>query len=462
MGKIFFLILCICCNLLINANNNGKSQVAINSYWKVGVASVNITPHFPIWMAGYTSRTSESNGKLHDLHAKSLALEDVNGKRVVFVTIDILGIPKDVSERVRYELKCKYGLDKSCIILNCSHTHSGPVLSDALKYIYPMDENQRLVVKKYTTWFEKKIIEVVDYSLRNMQQGKIYTGNGTTRFQVNRRENNEMQLTNTTELMGSVDYSVPVIKVENKDKKTIAVVFGYACHPTVLNINKISGDYPGFAQIELEKLFPDALSMFFQGTGGDLNPLPRRSLALAKQYGKELAAAVECVLSDSMTEQYPHISVAYKEINLQFGHPPTLDQLKVISKEDDFNGRWAQGLIAALNSKKEFTSTYPYPIQIWRIGGQYIFSLSGEVLSSYGSKLKKNYGQDIFVMAYSNDVMGYIPSAEVIKEDEGKAAGYGYEGFVSQRVYGLPAVWDTRIEVDILNNIDQLFREINQ
>lgn len=31
----------------------------------------------------------------------------------------------------------------------------------------------------------------------------------------------------------------------------MAVAFGYACHPTVLDGYKFSGDYPGFAQIAL-------------------------------------------------------------------------------------------------------------------------------------------------------------------------------------------------------------------
>ena len=69
--------------------------------------------------------------------------------------------------------------------------------------------------------------------------------------------------------------------------------FGYACHPTVLDGYEWSGDYPGFAQIELEKSYPGTVAMFFQGTGADMNPLPRRTVPLAQQYGEELAAAVQ-------------------------------------------------------------------------------------------------------------------------------------------------------------------------
>ncbi|MPN28810.1 hypothetical protein SDC9_176255 [bioreactor metagenome] len=75
--------------------------------------------------------------------------------------------------------------------------------------------------------------------------------------------------------------------------------------------------------------------------------------------------------------------------------------------------------------------------------------MGGEVLVSYTIQLKKLYGQDVFVMAYANDIVAYIPSAAVI--DEG-----GYEGDTSQRVYGLPAKWDKQIEPIIIEAFKQL------
>ncbi|MHC4567864.1 MAG: neutral/alkaline non-lysosomal ceramidase N-terminal domain-containing protein, partial [Planctomycetota bacterium] len=44
--------------------------------WKAGVASVVITPEKSMWMAGYAARKAPSEGKVHDLWAKALALED--------------------------------------------------------------------------------------------------------------------------------------------------------------------------------------------------------------------------------------------------------------------------------------------------------------------------------------------------------------------------------------------------
>src|SRR5690606_39897908 len=66
-----------------------------------------------------------------------------------------------------------------------------------------------------------------------------------------------------------------------------------------------SGDYVGFAQIALEKAYPGTTALFFQGAGGDQNPLPRRTVALAEQYGNTLAAAVERVVKEEMRPLSP-------------------------------------------------------------------------------------------------------------------------------------------------------------
>ena len=420
--------------------------------WKVGVARKNITPSFPVWMAGYASRISPSEGKLHDLWAKALALEDAEGNKSILITMDLLGIPKDFSDQLRVKIERKYGLDNSKIALNCSHTHSGPVVSRALKYIYPMEAADWKQVDRYTAQLETMLLELTGESLENMQPANIYTKNGTARFQVNRRNNKEGELTPSTGLNGPNDYAVPVIKVEGEDNRLIAIVFGYACHPTTLSINQLSGDYPGFAQIELEKLYPGTTAMFFQGAGADQNPLPRRSIPLAIQYGKQLAASVEAVLSGKMDLQESKLLNKYDEIDLPLGTPLPINQLEEISKGNGYEARWAKGMIDDYKKNGSFIKSYPYPIQYWKIGNQSLFIMGGEVLISYAIQLKELYGEDSFVMAYTNDIVAYIPSATVI--DEG-----GYEGDTSQRVYGLPAKWDKQIEPVIINGYKNLLEK---
>ncbi|MDD2475108.1 MAG: neutral/alkaline non-lysosomal ceramidase N-terminal domain-containing protein [Dysgonamonadaceae bacterium] len=417
--------------------------------WKVGVARHIITPREFIWMAGYASRISPSDGKLHDLWAKAITFEDAQGVRSVLITTDLLSIPKDFSETIKSKVKEKHGLEKSQIILSCSHTHTGPVIARALEYIYPMNSDDWRKVEKYTKELEVILLQLVDESMKELIPAKIYTQNGIARFQVNRRNNKESEIGNIVEFKGPNDYAVPVIKVEGLDKSLIAIIFGYACHPTTLSINKFSGDYPGFAQIELEKLYPGTMAMFFQGAGADQNPLPRRTIPLAMQYGNHLASSVESVLSQKMIKQDSKLIAKYIEIDLPFDDPLSLEELRIISTRNDYHGRWAQGMIDDYHRDGYFIKSYPYPISYWELGNQKLFVLGGESVIFYSIKLKEIFGEQVFVMSYANDVMGYIPSKLILKEG-------GYEGDTSQRVYGLPAKWDMTIESLIINEISKL------
>ena len=44
--------------------------------WKAGLASMVITPEKNMWMSGYGGRDKVSEGKVHDLFAKAVAIED--------------------------------------------------------------------------------------------------------------------------------------------------------------------------------------------------------------------------------------------------------------------------------------------------------------------------------------------------------------------------------------------------
>src|SRR5438046_1203552 len=108
--------------------------------WKAGVAAQVITPKEAMWLAGYGARTKPGDGKEHDLYAKALAIEDPSGGRVVIVTSDLIGIPRSLAVAVSEQVAKKTKLPRERLMLTCSHTHCGPVLSDNLSDMYDMPE----------------------------------------------------------------------------------------------------------------------------------------------------------------------------------------------------------------------------------------------------------------------------------------------------------------------------------
>jgi len=418
--------------------------------WKTGTDKINITPKSPLWMAGYGHRDHTSEGKYGELWVKVLALEDAKGYQTVIVTSDLLGLPKNLSDGIRNSAIKKFGLQKSQIVLNSSHTHSAPVLGKSLFDIYPMNPQQRNEVEEYTDNLQEEIVKSIGKALSKMKPSKIYSNNGTARFQVNRRNNKESEVHLSTDLNGPMDHAVPVIKVIDENDQITTVLFGYACHPTVLSGYQWSGDYPGYAQEVVEKNYPGVMAMFFQGAGGDQNPLPRRTLPLAKQYGTVLAATVERVLSEDMKPLDAKLGTAYTEIDLGLEAAPSKTELnKIINEQSGYMKRWAERMLEEIEAGNPLPSSYPFPLQIIKIGDQPIFTMGGEVTVGYANRLKEKYGPDIFVMTYTNDVMSYIPTEVILKEG-------GYEGHTAQMVYGLPSKWKSGLEDQILSAFDEL------
>ena len=420
--------------------------------WKAGVAKVRITPSETVWLAGYGSRNHPPEGVRHDVWAKALALEDEKGNVGVILTIDVCTVDKAFTDELLGRL-AKYGIDRTKFILNCSHTHTGPAVGRSLQHIHQMDAAEWAKEERYTRWLIDALDRLVGDALARRAPAVVSTGCGQTRFAVNRRHNRpEAQVPLLKEIKGPADYSVPVVKVEDPKGGIKAILFGYACHPTVLADYLYSGDYAGFAQIEVEKTHPGAVAMFFQGAGADLNPLPRRKASLAKQYGTELAAAVEQVLSEEMDVREPSLVTRYEEILLPMEKPLELAELRKIGSDADPNNyyaRWARAMVRDMESGVALPEKWPFPVQYWTIGSQKLFALGGELMIGYAVELKRRYGEDSFVMGYCNDVMSYIPTPEAW--DEG---GYEVEHVHSES--GLPAGWTRDVTKLILDAVDRI------
>ncbi|TYR36727.1 hypothetical protein FXV77_08930 [Sphingobacterium phlebotomi] len=447
----------ICCWLTCLSISGKTRESVAEGKWRVGVATADITPDENIWMAGYAARKEPAQGKMHALWVKAMVMDDSTGYRTIWVSSDILGFPRAMADRIKAELGRVLQVNKGQIVLNSSHTHSGPVLADALQDIYPLQEGQQGKIDRYSDWLEKKVISTVLKAASEMEAVSLQAGTGVTRFQVNRRNNPVATLHTVTELKGPSDHAVSVITAKRRDGTVKTIMFSYACHPTVLDGFEWSGDYPGVAQIELENRYPGAVAMFFQGAAGDQNPLPRRTKPLAIQYGKELAAAVEQVLQDNgMKLLSPVQRSAYREVELFFSKMPTVADLdQMIRKDGDktYRSRWARRLHRKLTDGEQLETSYPYPVQALTLGGQLVISLAGEAVIEYAIGLKQQFGTETFVLAYSNDVMGYIPSSKVLKEG-------GYEGNTSQMVYGLPAKWNPTIEKIIYDACQSVVQEL--
>ncbi len=431
------------------------SVSAADSPWKAGVAKVAVTPVEPMWMAGYASRTRPADGKLTELWAKALVLEDQDGNRGVVVTLDLVGIDRELSQALCDSLKVQYGLQREQIVICTSHTHSGPVVGSNLAPLHYLllDETQRQAVDAWVATFQMQVVAVVGEAIGKLAPSELTWGSGTTTLAVNRRNNpaaEAPQWRTEGKLLGPSDHDVPVLAVRDAEGNLTAVLFGYACHATTLSGYQWSGDYPGYAQIDLEQEHPGCVALFFAGCGADQNPLPRDTVELARHYGQRLATAVDSVLLTShMHAVAGTLRTTYAEIDLPLDTLPTREAIELNSKsENRYEGARATMLLEQIDDGVPLSQTYPYPVSAWSIGDDLQFvTLGGEVVVDYAIRLKSELaGTRTWVAGYANDVMAYIPSRRVLGEG-------GYEGGGATVYYGLPTVWSPEIENNIANEV---------
>jgi len=431
------------------------SPLAAKPEFRAGTARVDITPDGPIWMSGYANRDHPSEGVLASLYAKALALDDGKGTRVVILTTDLIGLPRTITDAVSARAMKQYGLERSGILFNSSHTHTGPVVRENLSTMYDLSAQEDARLKEYAEKLTGKLFTVLGAALGNLAPAQLEFGQSRAGFAINRREFTPDGVKLGLAPKGPVDHSVPVLAVRGQDGKFKAVLFGYACHNTTLAHYMISADYAGYAQAAVEKAHPGAQAMFLLLCGGDQNPNPRRTDALAEQHGQALAASVEQVLALARREPVrAPIKAAYQVTTLRFA-VHTREQFEKEAKDANvFKARRAKQMLAQYAERRERRST-PYPVQAIRFHKDLtILALGGEVVVDYALRAKKeNPNERLVVAGYSNDVMCYIPSLRVLKEG-------GYEANDSMVYYGMPGPFAEDVEETIFQAIRGVLKRV--
>lgn len=428
--------------------------------FRAGTARAVITPPNGLWMAGYSSRTKPAEGKLHDLYVKALAVEDRTGSRLVLVTTDLIGFPRSMSIEVAERVEKATGLPRSHFMLTASHTHCGPVLTDNLTDAYDLPPEQVPLLQKYRAELTDKLVRLVQDALADLKPASLWQGKATARFAVNRRQNSEKGFVLGSNPAGPVDHDVPVLELRDEAGKTKALIFGYACHNTTLQFFQWCGDYAGFAQQYLEERHPGVTAMFWSGCGGDANPLPRSTVELCMKHGEELADAVDAARDAGMKPVQGPFAAAYTTIPLPYARIPDRETWAADTLSKNFSVRSrARRYLAILESGGTIPESYPhYPIQVWKLGDDILWiALGGEVVVDYALRLKRELGsgKTVWVTAYANDVMAYIPSERVLKEG-------GYEGDTSMIAYGLPSKWAEGIEERIVSTVHKLVGDVGK
>lgn len=411
---------------------------------EVGVARIDITPDYPVRLAGYAVRKSESEGVAQHLFAKALAIGNDQEKPAILITVDNCGVPGNVRDEVVRRLVKTRHLQSERIAICSTHTHSAPWLKGYLRNLFtvslPPDEVAHL--ERYTHDLTDALESVALKALADRQPLSLSHAVGHAGFAANRRTKG-----------GPADQDLPVLFVSGNDGRLRAVFVNYACHGTTLTgeFNQLCGDWAGYAAEDIECNHPGSIALIALGCGGDANPNPRPGFDLAKKHGAEIAGAVETVLTGRLAAVEGKLVCRTEPIGLPFEKLPTRAEWENRAKDTNYTGAHARLQLARLDRGEKLLTELPYLVQTWAFGQDLaMVFLPGEVVVDYSLRLKREFDSSrLWVNAYANDVPCYIPSERVLREG-------GYEGGGAMIYYDLPARFAPGLEDKIDATVHRL------
>ena len=158
--RIAFMVAFVCAVLFLV-----DLAAAEEAIWNAGTASVVITPEEPMWMAGYAARNKPSEGKIHDLYAKALAIEDSDGTRLVIVTMDLISVPRPIRDWLEQVVHEKHKLPPEGLMMNCSHTHCGPEVRTTPSSLHGIEPERARQAQEYVQTLQAKLEQLVGQAL---------------------------------------------------------------------------------------------------------------------------------------------------------------------------------------------------------------------------------------------------------------------------------------------------------
>jgi Neutral/alkaline non-lysosomal ceramidase, N-terminal len=404
----------------------------------LGTAKVDITPTWPVPLAGFAGRVGKCRGVSFPLHARMLFFEqryDAGQTRsALLVSADLIWWGPELVESLRRRLAKRWGIEAPFFILHATHTHSGPQtthrFSPALGEADP----------RYLTWLEERLLQGIALATANVEPVVVERGKGACRFSIHRRKRVAGKIEMAPHPDGPVDPEVHVVRFRTKANQTKALLVHFTCHPTTSDELLVSSEYPGAAMALLEsRLDSGAVAAFLQGCCGDVRPalvkegqFYRGGERDVHQLGKLLAEEVTRVLNQPMETLAPSRLIG------RMTHVPLPFQSLLVRNE------------LARDEPRHHLPPIPLEMAWLKLcEGLSLLMMNAEMVVEYGLFIKQRFAGSVLPVPYSNGMIGYVPTQRQVAEG-------GYEAQESIAYFNLPAPFEATVETAIHEAINRL------
>ena len=474
---------------------------------QAGVERININPPIGIKRPGIRLFADPIQSIESDLTATALVLH-YNDTKIAILACDLSFIPIKVDKILRENIGKEIGTTRSHVMINCSHTHSGPAFPSWTEE----ETEQTRLQEEYQENLINKLINVTKLADKNIVKCRIGADFGKTVIGIYRRETGK----DGRDILGEVpeapiDPSVGVVRVDDINGKNLATLFSYGCHPVTMGPRSMlaSSDYPGAAREIIENAL-GGLSMFLQGCGGNINPIYgigyevdcrdtknrtghilgsevikvasniRTNLKLGQRKPLGVIPNIKFRTWEPIEDTNKHdIRALEKIVNLDFIDLPSLKKAEEIHQEwknkltDSINNdardweisvakrftKWSSILIQAV---KNDNPPLEVVTQVLKINEIVFASISMESFFETGIKIKETSPyKHTQVLGYTNGSVGYLPRAEDYPKDGWKITErYAVPDLVFQN-YSLPTAVKPESEQKVVDEVSKLILQLN-
>jgi neutral ceramidase len=403
--------------LILLAVSSAGTSYALDA----GAASADITPDvkaYKVPMAGYGARMGKPSTGVHDpLHAKVLYLRD-NDSALAIITCDLRSVTLELKQLIIQKAGI-VGLTEDNVMLCASHTHSGPSIFREKFWQLQFGVFDPAILEPMSS----AVADALKKAVASAVPARVgFASEKVEGFTENRRWEYDTDARTKAGETPAMSPMLSVLRVDNADKKPLAIFVHYATHPTILPASNmlLSADWPGVMQARIEEGFPGAVAMYANGAEGDQAPHGEKGdgeFDRVADFGTRLAA--EAVRLSRSIETMPdsHVDAVRTA--------PALPE--IVFSPGALNGpRKDMGpfAIEALPRKAE--------IQAFAINGVAMVTVPGEPICEVGLDATKRVEalgfKHAIVIGLANDYIGYV-----VNEKEYAHAGYEVD---SRSYYG--------------------------
>ena len=423
---------------------------------KTGYAQICITPPKGVNLFGYYEKRV-CKGVIDDLYARAISFDD-GEKRALILSIDVCQLLVSQADRIRKAISEEIGIEIGSIFVNCSHTHTGPVLE--------MDITGEPTDGEYEKVLFKKLLDVSLQAFISMKESTFSTGSGIAEgisfVRRYRMKNGDVQtnpgVDNPDILcpLGTPNDTVKFLKIERSEGDTLVIV-NFGTHADTVGGEYISGDWPNVVCKTIETVFENTKCIFLTGSQGDVNhintaPTARERKGLnydaydgiprgyehTKHMGRKVAAAViatldktEPISGDKISYSTNIVSIPSNRENDRLDEAERIIALHKAGRDEElpYENMELTTVVAEANRICELANgpdKFDFVLTALKLGDYVIVGLPGECFTDIGRRIEKACGlENIMVCCLTNGGDSYFPTSSAY--DEG-----GYEARSSQ------------------------------